>query len=118
MIRRPPRSTLFPYTTLFRSAEDLDEHDPPDVAAEVLEGRLVLRCERVHRTPPASSRTAPPGGVPNWVRTSLPGDLIGSHTTRSGIAVIRTGRVIEPSAPLTVNRSPSTTPSRPAASGP
>src|SRR2546425_7847239 len=25
MIRRPPRSTLFPYTTLFRSA--LDEHD-------------------------------------------------------------------------------------------
>src|SRR3712207_8059223 len=24
MIRRPPRSTLFPYTTLFRSAEDRD----------------------------------------------------------------------------------------------
>src|SRR2546430_11066012 len=24
MIRRPPRSTLFPYTTLFRSLEDLD----------------------------------------------------------------------------------------------
>src|SRR5256884_6731087 len=23
MIRRPPRSTLFPYTTLFRSAEDI-----------------------------------------------------------------------------------------------
>src|SRR2546422_3873613 len=23
MIRRPPRSTLFPYTTLFRSAQDL-----------------------------------------------------------------------------------------------
>src|SRR5258705_11522159 len=31
MIRRPPRSTLFPYTTLFRSVEDgLDaERDPP-----------------------------------------------------------------------------------------
>src|SRR3712207_8743282 len=28
MIRRPPRSTLFPYTTLFRSPEDLQpEHD-------------------------------------------------------------------------------------------
>src|SRR2546426_7260903 len=28
MIRRPPRSTLFPYTTLFRSvmARDLDDH--------------------------------------------------------------------------------------------
>src|SRR3712207_8790160 len=24
MIRRPPRSTLFPYTTLFRSADDAD----------------------------------------------------------------------------------------------
>src|SRR5687768_17951390 len=26
MIRRPPRSTLFPYTTLFRSREDVDDH--------------------------------------------------------------------------------------------
>src|SRR5258705_7246173 len=25
MIRRPPRSTLFPYTTLFRSVDDLTE---------------------------------------------------------------------------------------------
>src|SRR5574341_543648 len=27
MIRRPPRSTLFPYTTLFRSSGDHDEFD-------------------------------------------------------------------------------------------
>src|SRR5688572_32517989 len=27
MIRRPPRSTLFPYTTLFRSADPLGHHD-------------------------------------------------------------------------------------------
>src|SRR3712207_8172687 len=27
MIRRPPRSTLFPYTTLFRSPEELDDRD-------------------------------------------------------------------------------------------
>src|SRR2546430_3119197 len=27
MIRRPPRSTLFPYTTLFRSKESLDRRD-------------------------------------------------------------------------------------------
>src|SRR3712207_7198397 len=25
MIRRPPRSTLFPYTTLFRSVSDIDQ---------------------------------------------------------------------------------------------
>src|SRR4051812_49880946 len=47
MIRRPPRSTLFPYTTLFRSGEghqakrkngDVDQHaDPkPDELAEVV----------------------------------------------------------------------------------
>src|SRR2546427_7766366 len=34
MIRRPPRSTLFPYTTLFRSKSDLSEKltnlNPPD----------------------------------------------------------------------------------------
>src|SRR3712207_9488737 len=28
MIRRPPRSTLFPYTTLFRSRRDLEPVDP------------------------------------------------------------------------------------------
>src|SRR5258708_24160810 len=28
MIRRPPRSTLFPYTTLFRSVRDVDPVDP------------------------------------------------------------------------------------------
>src|SRR3712207_7915772 len=37
MIRRPPRSTLFPYTTLFRSQVGLDvfglgEHHRPDYA--------------------------------------------------------------------------------------
>src|SRR2546430_8642174 len=29
MIRRPPRSTLFPYTTLFRSVESCTPHTPP-----------------------------------------------------------------------------------------
>src|SRR5256885_7274451 len=29
MIRRPPRSTLFPYTTLFRSVGRLGRHDVP-----------------------------------------------------------------------------------------
>src|SRR3989449_7688572 len=36
MIRRPPRSTLFPYTTLFRSRLELDPSDPiaRDLAAQ------------------------------------------------------------------------------------
>src|SRR3712207_8927602 len=32
MIRRPPRSTLFPYTTLFRSFRDRLRDDPADRA--------------------------------------------------------------------------------------
>src|SRR3712207_8711121 len=35
MIRRPPRSTLFPYTTLFRSARD-DDRLTADVGGEVV----------------------------------------------------------------------------------
>src|SRR6266487_3354132 len=31
MIRRPPRSTLFPYTTLFRSQLGLGQHQPMDI---------------------------------------------------------------------------------------
>src|SRR2546430_9857088 len=63
MIRRPPRSTLFPYTTLFRSglqahalAQPVDEHsgDPRPLALErglLLDHggedqRLVRRAER------------------------------------------------------------------------
>src|SRR3712207_8499493 len=32
MIRRPPRSTLFPYTTLFRSMEQMMEQLKPEAA--------------------------------------------------------------------------------------
>src|SRR3712207_8441306 len=32
MIRRPPRSTLFPYTTLFRSEHDLTVLDEAEIA--------------------------------------------------------------------------------------
>src|SRR3712207_9274888 len=46
MIRRPPRSTLFPYTTLFRSREQVraegaglrGDADPPRKRPAVLEG--------------------------------------------------------------------------------
>src|SRR5688572_20081136 len=46
MIRRPPRSTLFPYTTLFRSIEVVD--GPIRRRAELVafvEGRIVLALE-------------------------------------------------------------------------
>src|SRR3712207_9475150 len=36
MIRRPPRSTLFPYTTLFRSPEDVPTHGATGVGSSDL----------------------------------------------------------------------------------
>src|SRR5258708_10089162 len=36
MIRRPPRSTLFPYTTLFRSSAALFQCSPPTVAPRIV----------------------------------------------------------------------------------
>src|SRR3712207_7450625 len=44
MIRRPPRSPLFPYTTLFRSAGHRDVHD---AALLGLVGRAALRLDGV-----------------------------------------------------------------------
>src|SRR3712207_8434381 len=44
MIRRPPRSTLFPYTTLFRSSIPQEESNDPPTPAPRLPGRRRRRC--------------------------------------------------------------------------
>src|SRR2546426_9252072 len=49
MIRRPPRSTLFPYTTLFRSRR---EADPPPEA----EDRVEHRAGRIGERPAVDDR--------------------------------------------------------------
>src|SRR3712207_7369527 len=58
MIRRPPRSTLFPYTTLFRSEERFlelvqsgtvrSQFQPPDVSS--MEGLLFPDTYRIEET--------------------------------------------------------------------
>src|SRR5258707_11449326 len=63
MIRRPPRSTLFPYTTLFRS---------PDFAALAVLGEARLRAAAAlrrgswgrHNAPGNVSACARPAGLP------------------------------------------------------
>src|SRR3712207_8892781 len=63
MIRRPPRSTLFPYTTLFRSLERLREIDffsapaRPGAEAALREVEQAMRA----RTQPDDETTAAPG---------------------------------------------------------
>src|SRR5947207_10821773 len=52
MIRRPPRSTLFPYTTLFRSdrhAESLLLQPAPE---EMRDLHLIIHHQRAHQIPP------------------------------------------------------------------
>src|SRR3989442_10063442 len=57
MIRRPPRSTLFPYTTLFRSR------------AAAASRRRVLRCR--DRVPGSADRAEPVRGVQDRKSTRL-----------------------------------------------
>src|SRR3712207_8822140 len=42
MIRRPPRSTLFPYTTLFRSLRPVADADRPEQLGAGADGHVVL----------------------------------------------------------------------------
>src|SRR2546422_8199245 len=59
MIRRPPRSTLFPYTTLFRSVQDLGRDvvgAPPTVRHFVEPGRQELLGPRALREDRKSTR--------------------------------------------------------------
>src|SRR2546422_4847265 len=62
MIRRPPRSTLFPYTTLFRSL-----------------ARPGLRADRSHHPPPVRQ----PAPVARGVRQDLSHYHLGWHGARS-----------------------------------
>src|SRR3712207_7258171 len=48
MIRRPPKSTLFPYTTLFRSLQHEREEGAEDVAADGGIGGVVDRARAQH----------------------------------------------------------------------
>src|SRR3712207_8495976 len=60
MIRRPPRSTLFPYTTLFRSSGEPGPRPaaPPEGRADQAEGRgrLPRHPRRHHREPEEADR--------------------------------------------------------------
>src|SRR5256886_6868325 len=77
MIRRPPRSTLFPYTTLFRSVVYPDRDLPSAVAPN---STVVIAGSRIEAIGPAGSTPVPAGaaridGKGKWV---VPG-LLDSH---------------------------------------
>src|SRR5256885_12698926 len=71
MIRRPPRSTLFPYTTLFRS----DGDEAVSVGDVTVSGSVPVRMTEVLPVPAHSSTRVYRQGVsmayahPHWIRS-------------------------------------------------
>src|SRR6266536_6169373 len=61
MIRRPPRSTLFPYTTLFRSWPAADHGDPEGIAGHAAAAGVPGRV-RVAAPLPGRDAGQGPGG--------------------------------------------------------
>src|SRR2546422_5965788 len=59
MIRRPPRSTLFPYTTLFRSDDDRGRDVWEDVAEQQASATECRRSAVRPRSGAAASRARP-----------------------------------------------------------
>src|SRR3712207_7153525 len=72
MIRRPPRSTLFPYTTLFRSGPR--DPVPPNVAVLLSGGRAEFRHPQSSAIHDQALALAPEGAV----------DIDTEYTKRAG----------------------------------
>src|SRR2546427_11757697 len=66
MIRRPPRSTLFPYTTLFRSESKFDQVTAPDFCGRSAGLKIVadLAAQRVA----VETVLSPAADVKRWRR--------------------------------------------------
>src|SRR5256886_6115841 len=73
MIRRPPRSTLFPYTTLFRSAEAVTVHHRAlDHPGERLQPDVRMRSDAHAAAAPEFHRPGVVEEAPRSDRTAAP----------------------------------------------
>src|SRR5215510_14776332 len=90
MIRRPPRSTLFPYTTLFRSAL------PPEAPAETFSTprRLTVRIARLaeRQTDHEELVTGPPVGA-SFASDGTPTPAAAGFAAKQGVDVSALERV-------------------------
>src|SRR5690554_7282759 len=97
MLRRPPRSTLFPYTTLFRSGG--------------LRGSRVSRMERYPEQagglPPQRGPTVPPG---TWILDRKSTRLNSSHVRTSYAVFCLKKKNTQPHTPAPHQTTPPTLP--------
>src|SRR5687768_16293910 len=71
MIRRPPRSTLFPYTTLFRSETIREKIDPLGVAVVVEGTHLCMSMRGVEKQNSFAVTSAMLGAFRDNARTRM-----------------------------------------------
>src|SRR2546422_8647877 len=84
MIRRPPRSTLFPYTTLFRSANSENTPGPQPISATVSPGRTARAIASAYAPKrPASAIILPK----SWSEYISAGGNSGGGATSGGDAL-------------------------------
>src|SRR3989442_9721380 len=107
MIRRPPRSTLFPYTTLFRSSDDVTlqtiTNDVAKVAANVTVANKAFKYTDANTLEndklAAAGSTGQVWGVPMGADAQQA--LMNGISTRGGAAVVDT----RSTGTLTVNQA-------------
>src|SRR5437016_12001377 len=88
MIRRPPRSTLFPYTTLFRSYRIVDS----DAIEWVRRGDIAGARRRIGRLVEAAEEPATQGEGIVYIVGAGPGDP--GLITRRGLERLRAAEVV------------------------
>src|SRR5207253_11005537 len=79
MRRLPPRSPLFPYTTLFRSVRTAFLKDHADVVERLLEGHVAATA--FLNQSPAEARTLVNQGIAKLTGKSLPAPVIDTAWT-------------------------------------
>src|SRR2546425_7858937 len=87
MIRRPPRSTLFPYTTLFRSVGLVEQRQMRQVPTlgEFLDGFIVRRTDSKPRSEEHTSELQSLAYLVCRLLLEKKKKIIVNHPTRTGI---------------------------------
>src|SRR5471030_3552265 len=103
MIRRPPRSTLFPYTTLFRSLKSESESTAPCLLKEELRrlGSLLLRVAQAARVPGGHALTVDRDAFAAGVTAAIGAEPLIELRRDEVTAIPEDGIVIIASGPLT-----------------
>src|SRR3712207_7482424 len=81
MIRRPPRSTLFPYTTLFRSEREIARHVRPGADGQNDAGHAGGYPVRLDEERSGVDEHARPGGVRQQLGGEPAGERSEEHTS-------------------------------------